>query len=305
MTDSVHLVRWPDVDDPAAPPHTRAGLARPLLLLLLLLCAATALAQEQPSPYDPLRPIPVGTTLLTLPSPHVTPTHSWEVVFMHRFTEATSGGSHSLWGLDGGANVTFGLAYVPMRDLQLSAIRSNVLDDVELSAKYAVMQQAPAIPLSLSIRGGSDIRTEKNVADRTSFFAQAIVARQFAERFEIYAVPTYVTKAGRANAGDQSVALFDQAFNVPVAISYEVLQNLSVVAEVVPVNRDLPDAIDSDFGWAVGIKKVIGGHHFEVLLTNSTSTTVGQYATTSNLGAPLSRGDVHIGFNIERQFGGE
>lgn len=265
--------------------------------------AASLFAQDQP--YEPLRPLPTGTTLLSLPSPHVTSAHSWEVVFMHRFSQPVNSGSHSLLGLDGGANVTFGLSYVPVRDLQLSVIRSNILDDYEVAAKYVVMQQAPVIPLSLTIRAGGDFRTEQNLSDRNSFFAQAIASRQFAECVEVYAIPTFVTTAGRASVGDESVALFDHAFNLPVAVAYEVVPNLSIVGELIAENRDLPDTMDSSFAWAVGIKRALGGHHFEILLTNSTSTTVDQYTTTSYLGAPLRRGDIHIGFNIERQFGGE
>jgi len=47
----------------------------------------------------------------------------------------------------------------------------------------------------------------------------------------------------------------------------------------------------------------IGGHFFEVLLTNNNATHVDQYVTSTYQGAPLNRGDLHIGFNIERRFG--
>jgi hypothetical protein len=235
----------------------------------------------------------------------VTGPHSWEVQFMHRFTQPFNSGVHSLWGLDGGANVAFGLSYVPVRDLQIFATRSNILDDIELGAKYVVMQQAPAIPLSLSVRAGGDVRTERGADDRTSVFAQLIASRQFAERLELYVIPTIVTNAGRAAAGNHSVALFSHAFNVPVAIAFQIVPNLSVVGEFIVTNRDLPGTIDSDFGWAVGIKRALGGHHFELLVTNSAATTVDQYTTSTFQGAPLRQGDVHIGFNIERQFGGD
>lgn len=268
-----------------------------------LALSAPCIAQE--NPYEPLPPLPIGSVLLSLPSPHVTPAATWEVGFAHRFLQPVDSGNHSLWGLDGGANVTFGLAWVPVHDLQLSVTRSNILDDIELAGKYVVMQQAPAIPVSLSLRAGADFRTEENVDDRTSVFAQLLVSRQLGSRFEIFVVPTVVTNAGRASAGDRSVALFSHAFNAPVAVAYQLMPTLSVVGEFVPANRDLPRSVDREHGWAVGIKRVVGGHHFEILLTNTTATTVDEYTTTTALGAPLRRGDVHLGFNIERQFGGK
>ena len=79
--------------------------------------------------------------------------------------------------------------------------------------------------------------------------------------------------------------------------------SLSFVAEFVPKNRDLPATLTSDFGWSFGLKRAIGGHYFEILLTDLPTTQVDQYVSTSYLGAPIHRGDIHIGFNIERRFG--
>src|SRR5439155_776651 len=42
----------------------------------------------------------------------------------------------------------------------------------------------------------------------------------------------------------------------------------------------------------------------EILLTNSNATHVDQYVTSTYMGSPLRRGDLHLGFNIERRFGG-
>jgi len=47
----------------------------------------------------------------------------------------------------------------------------------------------------------------------------------------------------------------------------------------------------------------IGGHYFEILLTNNNATHADQYVTSTYQGNPLSKNDLHIGFNIERRFG--
>ncbi len=269
----------------------------------LLLVAATALAQ-QANQYTPLQPIPVGDILLTLPSSHMADAHTWEVRFSHRFNGQIDGnGVHSLFGLDSGANVGIGLSYVPVRDFEIAFMRQSTLETYEGTVKYALMQQARAIPFSAAIRAGIDYRNARSLDDRSSYFAQAIVSRQFGSRFDVYAVPTYVTKAGRVVNGNTSAALFDHAFNVPVGALVQVMPGLSLVGEVIPSNRDLPSSLKADLGWSIGIKRAIGGHLFEVLLTNSNGMTADQYISSTYNGAPLRSRDKRLGFNIERRWG--
>lgn len=273
--------------------------------LALLLVATSAAAQSQ---YTPINPLPLGDVLLSLPSSHIPSNGTWEVKFTHRFNQSIDEGSfsdqvHSLFGLDTNADVAFGVSWVLRRDLQISAVRSNTNDTIETAAKYVVVQQARAVPFSLALRGGADWRTEKNLDDRVSLFAQAIVSRQFGRRAEIFALPTIVTNAGRAVNGDRAGALFDRVFNVPIGAAVMVRSNLAVVAELTPPNQDLPADMDGDMAWSIGLKRAIGGHWFEILLTNSQSTFVDQAVTSTFQGSPLNMGDLHLGFNIERRFG--
>lgn len=274
-----------------------------ILLSAFCLCAQ---AQNQ---YTPVTPLPLGDIFLSLPTSHMPLRGTWEVRFTHRFNQSIDQGSfsdriHSLYGLDSNADVGIGLSYVPVRDLQLSFYRSNALDDIELAAKYDVFEQAKAIPFGAAIRAGGDWRTERDLNDRTSEFGQLILTRQFGKRAELSILPTYVTNAGRTVTGTTSTALFKNAFNVPIAAAVMVSQSMSVVGEVVPRNRDLPPNMRGGyFAWAAGLKTVIGGHFFELLLTNSNATHVDQYVTSTYQGSPLHRGDLHLGFNIERRFG--
>lgn len=271
-------------------------------LLIAMLVTSPLAAQDE---YRPLRPLPLGDILLSLPTSHMPDEGTWEVRFSHRFNQSIDEGEaiHSLFGLDSGANVTMGLSYVPVRDVQLSLQRSNILDTIELSAKYLLLQQAQAMPVTATLRGGADWRTERTLDDRVSWFAQAILSRQFGERFGVYVMPTVVTDAGRAASGDTSAALFEQAFNVPVGIAWMVRPGTSLVLELIAPNSDLPDTVDGELGWAVGIKRALGGHYFEILLTNNNATTADQYVSSTYQGAGLSSGDIKLGFNIERRFG--
>lgn len=273
------------------------------------LAVAFSVTAQTPNAYTPIAPVPLGDVLLNLPTAHISGPHVWEVKFTHRFNQSIDQGSfsdrvHTLFGLDSNADVGIGLSYVLMPRLQVSFYRSNAMDDIELGAKYIVVQQAAAIPFSLAARVGGDWRTEADVTDRTSLFAQAIVSRAFGGHIELFAVPTFATKAGRVVTDTDSQALFNHAFNVPVGLAFMIHNGLSVVGEVYPKNHDLPDGIDADFGWSLGLKRAIGGHHFEIMLTNSNATHVDQYITSTYMGSPLRRGDLHVGFNIERRFGG-
>ena len=117
---------------------------------LCILLAAGAFGQT--NAYTPITPIPLGDTYLSLPSSHIAGNGSWEVKFTHRFNQSLDQGSlsdrvHSLWGLDSNADVGIGLSYAVKPDLQFSFYRSNALDDIELGAKYVVIQQAAAVPV--------------------------------------------------------------------------------------------------------------------------------------------------------------
>src|SRR5215210_4170388 len=94
---------------------------------IIAFVASAALAQDK---VAPIVPMPLGDTLLTLPTSHIPAAKTWEVKFSHRFNQSIDEGQgfRSLFGLDSGANVTIGVSYTPIRDLQLSLERSNVLD---------------------------------------------------------------------------------------------------------------------------------------------------------------------------------
>jgi hypothetical protein len=272
---------------------------------LVLLAALPLVAQNR---YTPIQPIPMGDVFLNLPTSHMSSKGTWETKFSHRFNQSINQGSfsdqiHSLFGLDSNADVGIGLSYTMRPDLQFSFYRSNALDDIEFGARYLVVQQAPAVPISLAARIGGDWRTEKDVTDRSSGFAQFILSRQFGRRAEISVIPTYVTNAGRAVGLTTSTSLFSHAFNVPVAVAVMLTEGVSVVGEVIPMNRDLPREMRGDYAWALGLKSAIGGHFFEILLTNSNATHADQYVTSTYMGSPLRRSDLHLGFNIERRFG--
>ena len=285
----------------------RSGFWRRLLLpSAFCLLTSTALAQDL---YKPITPLPLGDILLSLPTSHIPTDCTFELKFTHRFNQSIDQGSfsdrvHSLWGLDSNADVAIGGSWTVRPDLQFSLLRSNAMDDIELAAKYVVVQQALAIPLGVAFRAGGDWRTERDLNDRGSVFGQLIVSRQLGNRAELFIIPTFATNAGRAVNGNTSQALFRHASNVPVGLALMIRPALSVVGELIPKNRDLPSSVHAYPAWALGLKRAIGGHYFEILVTNSNATHVDQYVSSTYQGSALNKSDLHLGFNIERRFGG-
>ncbi len=265
------------------------------ILAVILLTPVAALAQPA-DPYQPLTPLRVGESLINLPTPRVIRPGTWEVRFTHRFIEPINeGDEHSFWGLDSSADIGLGLAWAPAPNLQFSIVRTDLQDTFEGAVKYVVVQQAPAFPFSASIRGGVDWLTEVDIDERVAPFAQLILSRQITPRLEVFALPTYALNAGP----------FDSAFNVPVGLAWMWRKpSVSLILEVIPENGDSPEEEKSGIAWAVGLKRAMGGHYFEILLSDTRATHVNHYVTSGASIGGIDTGDIHLGFNIERRFGG-
>jgi hypothetical protein len=73
-------------------------------------------------------------------------------------------------------------------------------------------------------------------------------------------------------------------------------ENLSILAEYYPQTDEIDGVSGKNDAYAFGIKSQTFGHHFEILLTNSTNMD----ARTMSLGS--NSDDLHFGFNINRKF---
>lgn len=266
-------------------------IRRLLLPIAALLLPLTAQAQ---SAYAPVAPMRLGDYYINVPTTAVVPHGQWELRFTHRFAQPINDSdAHDLWGLDSGADVGIGLTYAPAEKLEVGLFRTNLLDDVELAAKYAVLTQSEHVPIALAVRGGIDWRTQEDYdGDRVSPFVQLIAARQFGANLQLFVAPTFI----------QDDPLFERAFNVPLGAVWSFRPGLYATAELIPENGDVDGAAPSDIGWAIALKRGTGSHFFEVILANSRATHVDQYVSSAPLGG-IDASDVHLGFNIVRRFG--
>jgi Membrane bound beta barrel domain (DUF5777) len=298
--------------------------------LVLLAAAAARVGAQEPPPSSgeqtaiPFRPLE-GSVIINLPSLEVPREGTLTLLFTHRFRQAVEGTTiHDLFSFDNGADIGIGLAYAPIRNLDVSFYRSsaNRLDPWEFAAKYRVYSNGL---FGAALRVGGNIRSETGLHDRGSFFTQAVLAVTIGSRARVTVVPTYVTKIGGApNAypADQAPphdrtctplsaepgsavlcsSVYRHVFNAPAALSIAVTRSITVHGEVIP---RYGKADSGGVGWSASIEKTLLRHRFCFTAGNQQATTVDQYAASlPYLTRFLPHGNhaVYLGFNLVRQW---
>ncbi len=263
-----------------------------------LLLAASSRAQDARTAEAP-RP-PEGSRIINLPSAEVPAKGTLGVLFTHRFSQSLDEADfHNFFTFDSDADISLGISYSPLTNLDLSLDRSWSQDDYELAAKYRFLSVAEGRPLALSLRVGGNARTEEGIEDRYAFFAQGIASVAIGSRVRLTVIPTYVS----------NTPLFRDVFNVPVALSIAITRSINVQGEFYPKNQDFTElratatapARETHAGWVVALEKTVLRHRFAFTFGNLRATTVDQYAGSDFAGG-LPKGNVYVGFNLVRQW---
>ena len=297
--------------------------ARGLFAVLSLGLAACLLAQEatppptptptpasapQASPEETEKPEPTptpkapeGSVIINLPSVDVPRPGTLTLLFTHRFSQPVADSDiHSLFSFDSGADIGIGLAYAPVRGLDVSFYRSSSIDIYELAAKYHVLSKGP---VGVAVRAGWDWRTQVGAIfdavpdySRSGFFGQIVAAINIGSRARFTVVPTYVSEmSGQPTTTPRD--LYKDVFQVPVALSIAVTPTVNVQGEVYP-NTGKTDS--AGVGWIVSIEKTLLRHRFAFTCGNVRSTTVDQYVSPVPFGN-LAK-NYYLGFNLVRQW---
>lgn len=252
---------------------------------LVSLVSFQSLAAQEPAPPNPL-----GTRLINGATPFPVGARKVEVLFTHRFhLPVNEGTSHDLWGLDSGADTGIGLAVGLTPKLDLSLYRASFQEDFEIAGKLLVFEQARRVPVTAALRAGADLLRREGVPDANRPFAQLLLSRRIAPGVSLLLSPSWVA----------DTPLLENAWNVPVGITFALPRGQLLEIEAVPENGDLES---SETAWHVALSKAVGGHIFEIVLGNSRATTVDQMLGGDSA-AGFDSGDVRLGFNIVRDFG--
>ncbi len=239
-----------------------------------------------------------GTMLVNLPT--TTTLSKGEFLFRisHRFEPPMSSGWDSFYGLDGPAYIFFGFGYGITDKLMVNVGRSRLYQEWEFSADWALVEQGKksSLPFSATLHAGGSLvsQDEPQDADWSGTFrfnALLSLAYQLNNRFSFLLVPAFSSNTNFWEPDSEGT------FALGIGGRFMVIEDLSLIAEWVP---PLAGYTDEYGGWGFGVEKKIGGHVFQLFVTDSIGIIASQYLPGGDL--RLGDGDFRLGFNIFRSF---
>jgi hypothetical protein len=233
-----------------------------------------------------------GTHLISLPTATTPDKGDVLLRISHRFSDPVDTGFDNFFGLDSFANILFAVGYGITDRLTVSIGRARFDREFEFAADWLAAEQGKTggLPFSLALHGGVDLVTESS-PDEAKIFAALSLSRQFTRRLSVLVVPALATNANHWDLEPEST------FSLGLGARYMIFKGFSVTAEWVPV---LAGYGDVEGGWGLGIEQKIGGHVFQVFVTNAFGLTTAQVLPGGDL--RLGDFDFRIGFNIFRTF---
>jgi hypothetical protein len=224
-----------------------------------------------------------------------------EVLFRvsHRFYPAIREGYDSYFGLNGPANIFISLGYGIAENLSFAFGHSKLNHEWEFTLQWRALEQGTQFnfPLSVSLKGSGSLITEKQ-KDKSVFRSenmkanlQLIMSRQFSNALSLELVPSFSTNT---NTFDP---LSENTFILGTGGRFMVFEYFSFIGEWLPVLSGYKNKFN---GWGLGAEYKIGGHVFQVFVTNAVGLTSDQFITGGDLS--FKDNDYRFGFNIFRSF---
>lgn len=235
----------------------------------------------------------LGNLFLQTHTPLTNDKGTFEARVTHRFRDAAR---VSKWegalGLDSGNDYGIHFDYAPFKNVSIQSTRVSTLATYEFAAKVTLLRPTASLPVALGVRGGLDWQTAVYSGNKyATGFAQALVSATIGDRFTLGAAPSWVA---RTPSGVRAV-------NVPIAGMLLVTKSISAYGEYVfPLRSKVPDTVGQ---WSFGVEKRVYNHRFALWIGNSSATVVNQTLAGDYDGfAPIRSRDIHLGFNLVRQF---
>jgi uncharacterized beta barrel domain-containing protein DUF5777 len=241
---------------------------------------------------DPVEP---DFVVVNMPTQARMPRGGWAFRVTHRFSRPLGEGSlgdlaKDLFGFDSGGLIGLELRYGVARATQVGLHRTS--DRTVQFFGQRDVRRAEDEPFGLAAFAAVD--GLDNFTEDYSPGAGLIVSRRLGERGGAYAMPALVAHLVTPGLGGDSE--FTTALVVGLGVRFRFSENGALLFEATP----RLNAPDSDDGFrhpvSFGIERTLGGHAFQVNISNSFGTTLGQRARGG-----ASRG-WYIGFNIARKF---
>ncbi|MEO0559569.1 MAG: DUF5777 family beta-barrel protein [Bacteroidota bacterium] len=253
------------------------------------------------------RPVDVfwAPSIVTLPSVTTLPEGNLNITIFHAFGRVTDG-PDDLFGLDGAANIRFGLDLGVTDWLSVGVGRSRFDKLYDARAKAAALRQTESgsVPLSVALTGNIALATEADGVDAVgslSYASALLVARRFGDRLSVQVSPTvghFNTVFAQEVDGEVQTPE-NTLIGVGLAAQLRMTPCSALLAEYVPVVSSRSDGTTD--ALAVGVALDTGGHVFQLFLTASPWATE-QHVLGETVDDALA-GDLRLGFNVNRVFG--
>ena len=175
------------------------------------------------------------------------------------------------------------IAIIPR--VQAAIYRVTLDKAFQFHGQYDAVRQGTSMPVSIS--GVVSVEGVDNFQDQYAPAAGFVVSRTFANVLAGYVTPMYVDNTAAVLDLDRHTVFLGLGARVRIRPS------LFLVGEVAP---RLDGYAPGDPEFAVAFEKRLGGHVFQINVSNTTGTTVGQ---TARGGASDA---LYLGFNISRKF---
>jgi plastocyanin len=241
-----------------------------------------------------LRPAEPDFTLIALPTTLRVPRFKSAFRVAHRFTQPLNASvgevADNLFGLDSGAQIGLEYRFGIVKNGEVGIHRTSDRT-IEFFGQYGIVRQTTSRPVDVSVL--VSVEGTNNFRDQYSPALAALVSRTFGERAALYVEPTWVH---HANVQPDTAIAGASTDTVMVGLGgrFRVRPTVSIVTEFSPRLAGFRPGINHG---GVAIEKRLGGHMFQLNVSDSFATTMGQIAR----GGPEST-NWHLGFNISRKF---
>lgn len=244
-------------------------------------------------------------SVITLPSTTTLPARNLNFTIFHAFGPVSLG-ADDLFGLDGTANIRFGLDLGLTDWLTVGVGRTRFDKLYDARAKAAVLRQTEsgAVPVSVVLSGNAALATEPDgvgAVGGLSYAGSVLVARRFGDMVSLQVAPTVAHfNTVFAQMVDGTVETPENTLvAVGLAVQLRLTRGSALLAEYIPVVSERSDGTADALG--VGLALDTGGHVFQLFLTTSPWATE-QHTIGQNVDRAFD-GDVRLGFNVNRVFG--
>lgn len=205
----------------------------------------------------------------------------------HRFG-LISGGYDELYGFDGPVKMRISLGYGLLDNFMLSIGRSNILDNLDIVAKYKIidfdhkdMPSALAVNAAIALNSEPSLNLEAFNTNFMQYYLQLVYNVMFLDKkLGIGVVPSAVYNsyifAGRQDLGKKTTITLGTYYQ------YYFDRRFSIWAEFNPVlsgfsNSVFDNRISAYNTLAFGSAFETGGHVFYLFVTNNSSLNLAQY----------------------------